>query len=1035
MATESFTRNLDIELDYAYKGDIWGVVKTDAGPDTIKITPANEHNYIIPAIRADCIWLDSDTLYNNPIFYNKPSVAKNANLCKSKIVQAFDINLTQSQYNPSLAGRSWNTDTIRWIGGEYGGNYIVKVAYGEHNIDISSLTEFDITFTSLDVSDPNYPYVFNYGTGILTFVNNIPPGLTNNVIYVIGYIYTGRLGLTSLISGGSNITCGTINTQGSNINVGTGTINSGAITSTSIYTQNSSINLGTGTIYGTIIATSITSGQITTQNNSINIGSGIIYGTFSSITTASINTQNNSINIGSAMLYVGGVFLTSYGNIFDSYGNIYPNNIYTSNNNLLLNSNGNIYPTTVASSNYYNLNNLYNIDSYGNIIGNSYSINNTLTVINSNANMTIQTITTQNNTINTGSGKIYTSSIYLSNIYDTFGNQFTLPVKEASYITSSTITTQNNTINIGSGILYGNLIANTILSGPITSSSITTKNNNINIGSGKLYTCNIIVDTITSGSITTQNNNINIGSGKLYTGDLIVDSVTSGIITTQNNNINIGSGNLIVNQITSGSIITQNNTINIGSGTIYSSNIYSRNINSTVINNTLLTNTFIQTSNISFVGTIINNSTAIPTAVLLTSDAAGAWGYVRLYDNLYTAGQQTNGVKLNGLNYIASGQRGISDLQRDLQANIYADAIYTYNQYLLNGTTVDLPNTFGQLVVLQTTQLYSTTTATITTQNNDINVGTGNIIIGTLQFYTSGLAQPTPILNINSTSISALSGITPSAISVTQNDVYINYPLHIGNNLLSSSNIITDSFTVNNTATINTLNVANLNLTKQSLPSLTVTNTLVASSVTTGTITTQNYTINAGSGTIYGNIRSISSLNVPTITASTISIQNGTINNSNGTLITKFFTTNFITTGYITTQNNSINVGTGTVVAGSITTQKIFTQNNSINVGSGGIIAQLYSAFCTVTPTITALSTIAPIYSQNFVSGTSQISNITPPSPISTYGGQITLIPTSTWTTSSNSTTYGIALSTTAVISKALIMTYNPGNSLWYPSY
>jgi len=67
-----------------------------------------------------------------------------------------------------------------------------------------------------------------------------------------------------------------------------------------------------------------------------------------------------------------------------------------------------------------------------------------------------------------------------------------------------------------------------------------------------------------------------------------------------------------------------------------------------------------------------------------------------------------------------------------------------------------------------------------------------------------------------------------------------------------------------------------------------------------------------------------------------------------------------------------------------------------------------------------------------FVTGTGPVNNIINPFS-SGYSGQITIIPLTTWTT----TNVGgnIALGTTAVVSKALIMTYNATNNRWYPSY
>lgn len=83
-------------------------------------------------------------------------------------------------------------------------------------------------------------------------------------------------------------------------------------------------------------------------------------------------------------------------------------------------------------------------------------------------------------------------------------------------------------------------------------------------------------------------------------------------------------------------------------------------------------------------------------------------------------------------------------------------------------------------------------------------------------------------------------------------------------------------------------------------------------------------------------------------------------------------------------------------------------------------------------PTIASAATIAPTTQIVFISGTTAIDTITPPSPISLGGGQITLIPTGLFTTT---TAGNIALASTAVVSKALIMTYDVTTTKWYPSY
>ena len=85
----------------------------------------------------------------------------------------------------------------------------------------------------------------------------------------------------------------------------------------------------------------------------------------------------------------------------------------------------------------------------------------------------------------------------------------------------------------------------------------------------------------------------------------------------------------------------------------------------------------------------------------------------------------------------------------------------------------------------------------------------------------------------------------------------------------------------------------------------------------------------------------------------------------------------------------------------------------------------------TPAPTIASAATIAPTTAVSFISGTTTINTITPP-PTLVGGGQITLIPTGLWATG---TSGNIALATTAVVSKALILTYDATTAKWYPSY
>jgi hypothetical protein len=101
------------------------------------------------------------------------------------------------------------------------------------------------------------------------------------------------------------------------------------------------------------------------------------------------------------------------------------------------------------------------------------------------------------------------------------------------------------------------------------------------------------------------------------------------------------------------------------------------------------------------------------------------------------------------------------------------------------------------------------------------------------------------------------------------------------------------------------------------------------------------------------------------------------------------------------------------------------------------INAQLYSgnnstvSNVDAAPTLASATTITPTTSIVFVSGTAAIQIIAIPYWID-GGGQITLIPTGAFTTVA---TGNIAIASTAVVGRALIMTYDKATAKWYPIY
>ncbi len=122
---------------------------------------------------------------------------------------------------------------------------------------------------------------------------------------------------------------------------------------------------------------------------------------------------------------------------------------------------------------------------------------------------------------------------------------------------------------------------------------------------------------------------------------------------------------------------------------------------------------------------------------------------------------------------------------------------------------------------------------------------------------------------------------------------------------------------------------------------------------------------------------------------------------------------------------------TGTGSAVFATTPTLVTPVIGAATGTSLVLSS-FNAVSAAAPTVASATTITPTTPVAFVSGTTAVVTITAPSPISAGGGSIILIPTGvfTWTTAGN-----IALAGTAVVSKALTMTYDATTTKWYPSY
>ena len=160
--------------------------------------------------------------------------------------------------------------------------------------------------------------------------------------------------------------------------------------------------------------------------------------------------------------------------------------------------------------------------------------------------------------------------------------------------------------------------------------------------------------------------------------------------------------------------------------------------------------------------------------------------------------------------------------------------------------------------------------------------------------------------------------------------------------------------------------------------------------------------------------------NTPTLVTPVIGAATGTSLVLSGSLTAS----GLASTGAITGDTLVLSGASGALNAVSIAANNDLTANNAsiatFIAMSGGV------------NTVASAGTIAPVKRIAYISGTAAISTITPQSPILGTNGTIILIPTAifTWDALGN-----IAIAGTAVVGRALHMTFTNTTSKWYPSY
>jgi hypothetical protein len=139
------------------------------------------------------------------------------------------------------------------------------------------------------------------------------------------------------------------------------------------------------------------------------------------------------------------------------------------------------------------------------------------------------------------------------------------------------------------------------------------------------------------------------------------------------------------------------------------------------------------------------------------------------------------------------------------------------------------------------------------------------------------------------------------------------------------------------------------------------------------------------------------------------------------------FANNYATADFGSTVTYNANSGTGSYISPVVSGNYFLRVQSFIQDTNSVYFQNYYAAGNTPSfPTVASAATTTLASPVSFVSGTTAISTINAPFT------QITLIPTGLWATN---TAGNIALGSTAVVSKALILTYNDTTAKWYPSY
>jgi hypothetical protein len=222
-------------VDLLYK-QAFGVTKTDTATNK---SPSNESIPSPLLIRGDTLWSESNQIPNTAA-------------AVSGIVQAYTgaaaVQTTADITTVPIGGiyPTWKTGLTYWIPTEFGATYTAQIWVDNPGVTNPTLTGTQIFAAG---SGGTGQYYFNYQSGVLNFIGEtIPAPLTSGkVLYVVGYRYVGKIGVTNL---GSNTTIGNlsfIDNTISSLNANAVQIQNGLVV-VGNFNANTSANISLGTV-------------------------------------------------------------------------------------------------------------------------------------------------------------------------------------------------------------------------------------------------------------------------------------------------------------------------------------------------------------------------------------------------------------------------------------------------------------------------------------------------------------------------------------------------------------------------------------------------------------------------------------------------------------------------------------------------------------------------------------------------------------------------------------------------------------------